>query len=98
MIAGSSTATPSGLEIEFYLAPRYRFTLQPTYSIRLNEKTDGCLPCLLKSVVTLMGGSAIICPGVTAGDGSTIGAGSIVTRDVPSKVFAAGTHVELFAI
>ena len=37
-----------------------------------------------------LGGSAVICPGVTIGDRSIIGAGSVVTRDIPSDVFAAG--------
>ena len=37
-----------------------------------------------------VGGSAIICPGVTIGDRTIIGAGSVVTRDIPSGVFAAG--------
>ncbi|GAA4441972.1 sugar O-acetyltransferase [Bremerella cremea] len=37
-----------------------------------------------------IGGSAIICPGVTIGSGSVIGAGSVVTRDIPANVFAAG--------
>lgn len=37
-----------------------------------------------------IGGGAVICPGVTIGDESVIGAGSVVTRDVPPRVFAAG--------
>jgi maltose O-acetyltransferase len=37
-----------------------------------------------------VGGSAVICPGVTIGDRSVIGAGSVVTKDIPSDVFAAG--------
>ena len=37
-----------------------------------------------------LGAGAIICPGVTIGDEAVIGAGSVVTRDVPPKVFAAG--------
>jgi maltose O-acetyltransferase len=37
-----------------------------------------------------VGGGAIICPGVTIGSRSVIGAGSVVTRDVPDGVFAAG--------
>ena len=37
-----------------------------------------------------LGGGTIVCPGVTIGDDTTIGAGSVVTRDIPAKVFAAG--------
>jgi maltose O-acetyltransferase len=37
-----------------------------------------------------VGGAAIILPGVTIGSRSVIGAGSVVTRDVPEGVFAAG--------
>ena len=37
-----------------------------------------------------VGGGAIICPGVRIGSRSVIGAGSVVTRDVPDGVLAAG--------
>ncbi len=37
-----------------------------------------------------VGGGAIICPGVTIGSRSVIGAGSVVTRDLPANVFCAG--------
>jgi maltose O-acetyltransferase len=37
-----------------------------------------------------VGGGAIICPGVRIGERTVIGAGSVVTRDVPSGVLAAG--------
>jgi maltose O-acetyltransferase len=37
-----------------------------------------------------VGGSAVICPGVTIGDRTIIGAGSVVTKNIPSDVFAAG--------
>ena len=37
-----------------------------------------------------VGGGAIILPGVTIGSRTVIGAGSVVTRDVPEGVFAAG--------
>jgi maltose O-acetyltransferase len=46
-------------------------------------------PVLIGSDVWV-GGGAIICPGVTIGDRSVIGAGSVVTRDIPNDVFAAG--------
>lgn len=37
-----------------------------------------------------MGASVTVCPGVTIGDDCVIGAGSVVTRDIPSGSFAAG--------
>jgi maltose O-acetyltransferase len=37
-----------------------------------------------------VGGSAVICPGISIGDRTVIGAGSVVTKDIPSDVFAAG--------
>lgn len=37
-----------------------------------------------------IGGGAIILPGVRIGSRTVIGAGSVVTRDVPEAVFAAG--------
>ena len=37
-----------------------------------------------------LGGGAIICPGVTIGENTVVGAGSVVTRDLPPNVLAAG--------
>lgn len=37
-----------------------------------------------------VGGGAIICPGVKIGSKCVIGAGSVVTNDIPDGVFAAG--------
>jgi maltose O-acetyltransferase len=37
-----------------------------------------------------VGGGAIILPGVTIGDRAVIGAGSVVTKDVPASVLAIG--------
>lgn len=37
-----------------------------------------------------LGGGAIVCPGVTIAENTVVGAGSVVTRDLPSNVVAAG--------
>ena len=37
-----------------------------------------------------LGGGVIVCPGVTIGDNSVIGAGSVVTKDIPAHSLAVG--------
>ncbi len=43
-----------------------------------------------------IGGGAIILPGVSIGDGSVIGAGSVVTKDIPEGVVAVGNPCRVF--
>ena len=47
------------------------------------------LPITLEDGVWL-GGSVAVCPGVTIGQNSIIAAGSVVTKDIPPNVIAAG--------
>ena len=37
-----------------------------------------------------IGGNVTICPGVTIGDNTVIGTGSVVTKDIPANCVAAG--------
>lgn len=37
-----------------------------------------------------IGGNTVICPGVHIGSNTVIGAGSVVTKDIPERVIAAG--------
>jgi UDP-2-acetamido-3-amino-2,3-dideoxy-glucuronate N-acetyltransferase len=37
-----------------------------------------------------IGGGCILCPGVTVGENALVGAGSVVTRDVPDRMIVAG--------
>lgn len=37
-----------------------------------------------------LGANVVVCPGVTIGEGCVIGAGAVVTRDIPPHSFAAG--------
>ena len=62
----------------------------------LREREDGSLYNLeYAKPVTIeddcwIGGSVTICGGVHIGKGTIIGAGSVVTRDIPEGVIAAG--------
>jgi maltose O-acetyltransferase len=38
-----------------------------------------------------LGGGAIVCPGVAIGDDTVVGAGAVVTRDLPGGVVAVGS-------
>ena len=51
-------------------------------------------PVIFKDNVWI-GDSAIICKGVTIGNNSIIGAGSVVTKDVPDNVIYAGNPAKL---
>ena len=42
-----------------------------------------------------VGGSVVICPGVSIGDRSIIGAGSVVTKNIPADVIAAGNPCKI---
>jgi acetyltransferase-like isoleucine patch superfamily enzyme len=55
---------------------------------RRNEMPDS-RPIVLEDNVWL-GARVIVLPGVTIGENSVVGAGSVVTRDVPANVIAAG--------
>ncbi len=58
------------------------------WSVRANKLEYG-IPVAIGSDVWI-GGGAIVCPGVNIGDRTVIGAGSVVTKDIPSDVMAAG--------
>ncbi len=63
--------------------------MHPLNAIERRSGLEFAKPIAIGSDVWV-GGGAIICPGVTIGDRSIIGAGSVVTRDIPADVFAAG--------
>jgi maltose O-acetyltransferase len=65
------------------------YTATHPMNAELRRKQEFARPVEVGSDVWV-GGGAILCPGVKVGARSVIGAGSVVTRDVPEGVFAAG--------
>jgi maltose O-acetyltransferase len=53
------------------------------------QKSGPTKPVVIKNGVWIASG-AIICPGVTIGENAVIGAGSVVTKDVPDDEMWAG--------
>lgn len=74
-----------------YIAPNVGiYTAQhPTDVRRRNLGYEWALPVVIGDNVWI-GGNATIMPGVTVGSNVTIGAGSVVTKDIPDNVIAAG--------
>lgn len=54
------------------------------------DKWEAAEPIVIGDNVWL-GGGVIVCPGVTIGADTVVGAGSVVTRDLPSGVVAVGS-------
>ena len=55
------------------------------------HRADGMysFPVIIEDNVWI-GGNAVICPGVQIGDNVVIGAGSVVTKDIPDWCIAVG--------
>jgi maltose O-acetyltransferase len=65
------------------------YTPMHPFNAELRRKQEFGKPVEIGSDVWV-GGAAIILPGVRIGSRAVIGAGSVVTRDVPEGMFAAG--------
>jgi maltose O-acetyltransferase len=65
------------------------YTATHPMSAELRRRQEFGKPIEIGSDVWI-GGGAIICPGVKIGSKTVIGAGSVVTRDIPDGAFAAG--------
>ncbi len=54
------------------------------------DKWESAQPIVIEDNVWL-GGGVIVCPGVTIGTNTVVGAGSVVTSDLPPNVIAVGS-------
>lgn len=76
---------------EVQIAPRVQIytATHPLDAATRRSNLEFALPVEIKDGAWL-GGGAIVCPGVTIGENTVVGAGSVVTRDLPSAVLAVG--------
>jgi maltose O-acetyltransferase len=65
------------------------YTPMHPFNAELRRREEFGKPVVIGADVWV-GGGAIILPGVRIGSHAVIGAGSVVTRDIPETVFAAG--------
>ncbi|WNM23280.1 sugar O-acetyltransferase [Demequina capsici] len=88
MILGSGEVTIGDNAL---IGPDARFyTVNHTMDVELRrEGWERAFPIVLEPDVWL-GGSVVICPGVTIGRGSVVAAGSVVTKDVPPMSVVGG--------
>lgn len=78
-----------GSHVLFGPAVQIYTATHPLSAAERREGLESARPITIGSDVWV-GGGCIICPGVTIGDRSVIGAGSVVTRDIPADTVAAG--------
>jgi maltose O-acetyltransferase len=83
--------TPVTLGSRVLIAPNVQFyaATHPTDFKERGSLAEFGKPITIGDDVWI-GGSTIICPGVKIGSRSIIGAGSVVTKDIPEDVIAAG--------
>ena len=76
---------------DVYIAPNCVFSTagHPFDTARRNEGLEYALPIIVGDNVWF-GMGVLVCPGVTIGSDVVIGAGSVVTHDIPSGVVAVG--------
>ena len=80
--------TLCGPNVQIYTATH------PTDAVERASGLEFAKPITIGEDVWL-GGSSVICPGVNIGNGTIIGAGSVVTKNIPDGVFAAGNPCKI---
>ena len=71
--------------------------LTPTHPIdpaQRRERWEAALPVTIGNNVWL-GGGVIVCPGVSIGENTVVGAGAVVVRDLPADVVAVGNPARI---
>lgn len=83
------------LEDEVTIAPRAIIVAHSKPNVYHKDILEAFVAPLKIGKGTFIGMNAIILPGVNVGEGSIIGAGAVVTRDVPPHSFVAGVPAKV---
>ena len=70
------------------------YTARHPLNIEERRFWEDCLPVTIGEECWI-GGHATICPGVTIGDRAVIGAGAVVTKDIPADTLAVGNPAKV---
>jgi maltose O-acetyltransferase len=79
-----------GDEVQIATNVQFLTATHPLDAERRRQGWEYAEPITIEDGVWI-GGGAIICPGVTIGENTVVGAGSVVTRDLPANVLAVGS-------
>ena len=84
---------PTGVTIEdnVFVGPNVSFTNDKYPRVKGNWKL---LPIRVKKGASI-GANSVILPGITIGEGVLVGAGSVVTKDVPPRAVVAGNPARI---
>ena len=76
-----------------FINDKYPMATNPDDSMQMDDDWV-CVPTLVKKGVSIGSSATILC-GVTIGKNSIVGAGSVVTKDVPDNVIIAGVPAKI---
>lgn len=82
------------VEDDVMLGPRVCLTSESHPLEPENRRSMVCKPVLIKRNAWV-GANATILPGVTVGENSVVGAGAVVSKDVPDNVVVAGVPAKI---
>jgi len=78
-----------GADVQIAPAVQIYTATHPLAAAARRSGVESGLPVTVGDGVWI-GGGAILCPGITIGENTVVGAGSVVIRDLPPNVLAAG--------
>ncbi|MDR0965080.1 MAG: sugar O-acetyltransferase [Myxococcales bacterium] len=88
-VALDETAITIGDDVQIGPNVQLLTATHPVEPAPRRAKIEGAKPIELRDNVWL-GGGVIVCPGVSIGENTVVGAGSVVTRDLPANVVVVG--------